>query len=83
MMKKALALLLACTLCLTLLAGCGAKGTASSTSTAAKPAQKTDMLLWMPPFGTGDALDQEFWTKALAPWAEENNVNLAIEITPW
>ena len=44
---------------------------------------KSDLLLWLPPFGTGDSLDMEFWTKTLTPWAEENNVNLSIEITPW
>jgi multiple sugar transport system substrate-binding protein len=44
---------------------------------------KTDLLLWMPPFGSGDTLDHDFWTRALAPWAEEKNVNLSIEIIPW
>lgn len=32
------------------------------------------MLLWLPPYATGgEALDQEWWTETLAPWAEENN----------
>lgn len=45
---------------------------------------KQDILLWLPPFAAGEgALDHEFWTKALAPWAEKNNVNLNVEITPW
>ncbi len=44
---------------------------------------KTDMLLWVPPNGSGDSLDMQFWTANLAPWAEENNVNLEIEIVPW
>ena len=45
--------------------------------------KKTDLLLWLPPFASGDTLDEQFWTETLAPWAEENNVNLSIEITPW
>lgn len=52
-------------------------------SGASASAAKTDLLLWLPPFGTGDSLDMEFWTKTLQPWADQNNVNLSIEITPW
>jgi multiple sugar transport system substrate-binding protein len=46
---------------------------------------RTPLLLWLPPFASDDgaALDREFWTRTLAPWAEENRVNLTIEITPW
>ena len=44
---------------------------------------KTEMLLWMPPNGTSESLDLEFWKTNLAPWAEENNVDLQIEIIPW
>jgi multiple sugar transport system substrate-binding protein len=46
---------------------------------------KTPLLLWLPPFASDDgaALDKEFWTRTLAPWAEENQVNLTVEITPW
>ena len=52
-------------------------------SGASASAAKTDLLIWLPPFGTGDSLDMEFWTKTLQPWADQNNVNLSIEITPW
>jgi multiple sugar transport system substrate-binding protein len=46
---------------------------------------RAPLLLWLPPFASDDgaALDKEFWTRTLAPWAEENQVNLTIEITPW
>jgi multiple sugar transport system substrate-binding protein len=46
---------------------------------------KTNLLLWLPPFASdnGAALDKEFWTRRLTPWADENKVNLDIEITPW
>lgn len=50
---------------------------------ADKMDKKTDLLLWLPPFASGDTLDEQFWTETLAPWAEENSVNLTIEITPW
>lgn len=63
-----------------------AGSTASGSGAAAAPdGKKTDLLLWLPPFAAGDdgALDKEFWTETLAPWAAENNVDLTIEITPW
>lgn len=44
---------------------------------------KTNMLIWMPPFGTEDTLDREFWVRSLAPWTEQNKVNLSVEIIPW
>ncbi|MCY1151884.1 MAG: sugar ABC transporter substrate-binding protein [Sphaerochaetaceae bacterium] len=59
-----------------------ANGNSESAST--KEAKKTEMLLWLPPFASSsDALDEQFWSETLAPWAEENNVDLSIEITPW
>ena len=53
-------------------------------ATQAVAGEKTDFVLWMPPYASGgETLDLEFWTNTLAPWAEENNVNLSIEIIPW
>lgn len=97
-MKKTICLVLSFMLCISFLAGCGSSPSgapvpsaepASSPSATATPEatpatdKKQDILLWLPPFGTADSLDMEFWTNNLAPWAEENNVNLSIEITPW
>lgn len=94
-MKKTICAFLALILAFGLLSGCSGsssgadeqRGTStsgmSSASSAAKTGETTDLLLWLPPFGTGDALDKEFWEKTLQPWAAENNVNLSIEITPW
>lgn len=96
-MKKALSLIL-CLVMLGALVACGGGGDTGSTPPAdpgsssageapstpdAASGDKVDMLLWMPPFGSGDTLDMEFWTKTMAPWAEENNVNLSLEIIPW
>ena len=91
-MKKLLSILLALVLATGLFAACSGSGsqaagsTASGSGAAAAPdGKKTDLLLWLPPFAAGDdgALDKEFWTETLAPWAAENNVDLTIEITPW
>lgn len=41
------------------------------------------LLLWMPPFGTQDTLDKEMWAKAIAPFEQQNNVKVEIEIVPW
>jgi multiple sugar transport system substrate-binding protein len=59
----------------------GAKETTDSSSKSS--AKKTEMLLWLPPFASGDALDDQFWAETLQPWADSNNVDLSIEITPW
>lgn len=93
--KKVLGVLLVTAMTSISLLGCG-KGENGETSAAASSVssdadstkgadkgEKANLLLWMPPFGTGDSLDKEFWTKTLEPWAEENNVKLSIEITPW
>lgn len=84
-MKKLLSILLSIAMVTLLLTGCGkteitaSSGTGGSTPTG----EKTDILLWLPPYAAGgEALDQKWWTETLASWAEENNVNLTIEITP-
>lgn len=77
--RKVVSLILACTLSVGLLSACK-----SDSGSGGGDSSKTDLLLWMPPNASeGDTLDQEFWSTILAPWAEENNVNLTIEITPW
>lgn len=47
--------------------------------------EQKSIVLWMPPFASSEdgTLDHEFWSHQLKPWAEENNVDLKIEITPW
>lgn len=92
-MKKLFSMILVLVFVVTMFVACGgAESTAQSNSATgsggAVPSTdgtKQDMLLWLPPFASGDdgALDKEFWTETLAPWAAENNVNLVIEITPW
>lgn len=84
-MKKLRSILLSIAMVTLLLTGCGKTETTASFGTGGSTptGEKTDMLLWLPLYATGgEALDQEWWTETLAPWAEENNVNLTIEITP-
>ncbi|MGD1815904.1 MAG: ABC transporter substrate-binding protein [Pleomorphochaeta sp.] len=77
-MKKVIAMLL-----LALVLGSTAVFANGTSESSTKEVKKTDMLLWLPPFASGDSLDEQFWSEALQPWADENNVNLSIEITPW
>lgn len=67
--------------CLAFLPAVFAGGAADSGSK--QQSGKKSLLLWLPPFASGDALDMEFWSKTLKPWADANNCTLNIEITPW
>lgn len=82
-MKKLISMLLAFVLVVGMFTACG--GQQDGTDDTQADGEKTELLLWLPPFAAGDdgALDHEFWVKALEPWATENNVDLTIEITPW
>lgn len=89
--KKILTALMAGTMSLSLLSGCGAKEsgnvpaeTGPGTTVAAEPVGKASSLtLWMAPFGTEESLDKEVWGTILKPFEEENNVKVTIEIVPW
>ncbi|MCL2472396.1 MAG: extracellular solute-binding protein [Treponema sp.] len=80
-MKKAFLIFVVMSLLITasVMAGGGAQQADNSSG------KKVPILLWLPPFASDDgaSLDKEFWTKTLAPWAQDNNVDLSIEITPW
>ncbi len=82
-MKKLISMVLVFVLVVGIFSACGSQNSSDGDSQA--KGDKTDLLLWLPPFAAGDdgALDHEFWVNTLEPWATENNVNLTIEITPW
>ena len=67
------------------LAGGGKHGLRQRRGRRAGREKRQTCCFGCPPFAAGDdgALDKEFWTETLAPWAAENNVDLTIEITPW
>jgi multiple sugar transport system substrate-binding protein len=43
----------------------------------------TELKVWMPPFGTEDSLDKDFWEQQFVQFENDNNVKTSIEITPW
>lgn len=94
MMKKMFKALLATGLAVSLLGACGnakkqdgqkeSKQVETSANAEKKTdGEKTELLLWMPPFGTEDTLDKEMWKKVLAPFEKENNCNVTVEVIPW
>ena len=94
MMKKMFKALLATGLAVLLLGACGnakkedgqkeSKEVETSADAEKKTdGEKTELLLWMPPFGTEDTLDKEMWKKVLAPFEKENNCNVTVEVIPW
>lgn len=94
-MKKIVSIPFIILLTLVMLAGCSSNSapkenepasennTGTSNKTPAASSNKTSLLLWMPPFGTEDTLDKEMWAKAIAPFEQEHNVKVEIEIVPW
>lgn len=94
MMKKMFKALLATGLAVLLLGACGnakkedgqkeSKQVETSADAEKKTdGEKTELLLWMPPFGTEDTLDKEMWKKVLAHFEKENNCNVTVEVIPW
>lgn len=94
MKKKKVAKVLAAALSMAMVlstAGCGGSSDSSNGnstnegSTTETTSEASELTFWFPPFASGDdgTLDKEFWATALEPWAEEHNVDLAIEIIPW
>lgn len=54
--------------------GCGSGNSSSGSNT---------LTLWMPPYGTEDTLDKNFWEELVKPFEEENNVKINVEIISW
>lgn len=79
-LKRLVSAMLTAVIAAAMMTSCGA----DAGSGAGTGGGTTDLLLWMPPYAAdGEALDQEWWSETLSPWATENNVNLTIEIIPW
>ena len=75
-MKKAITLVLVIALALASIFANGA-------SEGSAKVEKKELLVWLPPNTKTSVLDIDFWTKTLAPWAEEHNAKIEIEIIPW
>ena len=93
MKKRIISTILTLGLAASVLGACGGSGQAEGTKKAEGTSpekvenkadgEKTELLLWMPPFGTEDTLDKETWENILAPFEEENNCHVTVEIIPW
>lgn len=90
--KRAVALLAAAAMTVGMLAGCGSSSssstdtsTSTSDSASADSGEKTQLTLWLPTFASadGEISDIDFWTEKVAPFEEENNCEISIEIIPW
>lgn len=46
-------------------------------------AAKETLKVWLPPFGTGDTLDKEFWESTFKPFEQANDCEVIVEIIPW
>jgi multiple sugar transport system substrate-binding protein len=91
---KAIALLAAAVITLTSVAGCSngssdqGKSTAqdSSSSAAGTSVATTnggDFKVWMPPFGSQDVSDKNFWSEQLNPLLQKEGKTLSLEVIPW
>ena len=76
--KKAISILLCATTASAMLIGCQ-----KDSGSKSEGGGKTESLdVWMPPLSENQD-DKEIWEKILAPFEEENNVEVNIEIVPW
>ena len=78
-MKKFIALVLISVMVVALITSCS--GTPADKEN--EPGVVKNLKLWMPPFGTTEALDKDFWAQEMINFETENNAKVAIEITPW
>lgn len=65
-----------------------AKEEDAAASEEAEPAQtttaKTETLsVWLPPFGTEDTMDKEFWETQFDAFEEEHGVTVDVQVIPW
>lgn len=55
------------------------------TMTVNASAAENELTFWFPTFAesNGEVTDADFWADVLAPWEEENNCKVNVEIIPW
>lgn len=86
-MKKVLALALAASLSIGLLAGCGGDTTPQSSGgdvQGSGSGAPTELTLWLPIYQFGDGIsDEEFWNAKLDAFEAENNCTVNLEILSW
>ena len=69
--------LLAATMLMGMLSGCGKSGSSAS--------GKEKLTFWFPTFAAadGEVTDEEFWNEKMDVFEEENNCEVKVEIIPW
>lgn len=77
MKKKVTMCLLAATMLMGMLSGCGKSGSSAS--------GKEKLTFWFPTFAAadGEVTDEEFWNEKMDVFEEENNCEVKVEIIPW
>ncbi len=87
-LKKLLSVVLAFAMC----AGLAACGTQNSSSTSSSPSsasadsakqQSRTLKVWLPPYGTADTLDQEFWKNQFKTFEAQHNCKVDLQIIAW
>ena len=81
-MKKLISIMLTSLIVVSAFTGCSSKPSSADGESGGQ-GEPSKLVLWMPPFGTEDALDKSFWEAQLADFATENNAELVVEIVPW
>lgn len=81
--KKITSMLLSAVMVLALAAtGCSGNNNSNSNGTSGNSGPAT-IKVWLPPYGTEDTLDKDFWTNTFKDFEKENNATVALEIVPW
>ena len=81
-MKKVLALALAASLSIGMLAGCGGEPAAQTSGNvqSSGSGDPVELTLWLPIYQFGDGIsDEDFWTEKLDTFEAENNCVVNLE----
>lgn len=83
--KRLMACLLAGTMAAGMLSGCGGGSSDGGSSDGGSSSASTELNFWFPTYASSDGeyTDEEFWEETLAPFEEENNCTVNVEIVPW
>jgi len=61
----------------------GAEDNTSSAQSSDASSSGGELTIWMPPFGTEDMPDKEFWTNHLQSLIDETGATINLEVVPW
>ena len=83
--KRVMAFLLTGAMAVGMLSGCGGGSGSGDSSDGGSSSASTELNFWFPTYASsdGELTDEEFWEETLAPFEEENNCKVNVEIVPW